>query len=232
MDIALPIITFVIGFLFGSIPTSLIIGKSFLHDDPREHGSKNPGSTNSARIWGLKIGLIVLTGDILKAVIPFWAIWAIASFTPLNGIITHDSLICSIWTVPLGSVLGHCYSPFLKFNGGKGVATYVGAFGSTSITQLVLGALTFFAVALKKKIVSLSSIILCCSATIISWVMFVLIYFGYGNVVGWMMFFNLLEINYLYPVVVTICSVLVIVRHSANIKRLQEGTEKEISFKK
>ena len=230
--ILIPLACILIAFVFGSIPNSLIIGKIYFNQDPRDYGSKNPGSTNSARIWGAKAGALVLTLDILKAVAPFWTIWAILTYSSLNTYLTPDLYSWCIWLVPLFSVIGHCYSPFLKFNGGKGVATYVGIYGSTSVLQFGCGLISFFATALKTKYVSLSSIILCSCATIISWILFSVNYFGYTDLVGYMMMANVLPMSIAYPISMTVSSLIVILRHMPNIKRLLTHTENKFSLKK
>ena len=74
-----------LGYIFGSIPTSIVIGKVFFHQDPRDYGSKNAGGTNSGRLWGKKVGFIVIVLDMIKTIAPIWICWAILTFVPFGS---------------------------------------------------------------------------------------------------------------------------------------------------
>lgn len=102
-----------LAYIFGSIPTGLIIGKKFFNIDIREHGSKNIGGTNSGRVLGKRVGLIVSILDILKVFLP----------TLVANIflgVDYASII------GLFGMLGHCYPVFANFRGGKGVSSFLG----------------------------------------------------------------------------------------------------------
>lgn len=108
----------VIGYLLGSIPFALVIGKVFYKTDVRNFGSGNLGGTNAGRVLGAKAGIAVIACDILKVVI------AIA----VSSLISPST---SIWT-GLAAAIGHCYPVFAHFKGGKAVATMFGFLLATS----------------------------------------------------------------------------------------------------
>ena len=141
------IILLIFSYLFGSISFSLIISKLFYNLDLREHGSGNVGTTNTFRILGKKAGIIVLIIDLLKGAIPVW----VAMLVDGTG---HFPVI--IFGVV--AALGHVYSIFLKFKGGKAVATGGGAiFAANPLLFLVL-IITFLLTLKLSKYVSLSSV--------------------------------------------------------------------------
>lgn len=99
------ILCILLGYLLGSLPFALIIGKVFYHTDIRQYGSGNLGGTNAGRVLGKKAGISVIVFDVLKVVL------AIA-------IATQVSKVAGIWT-GLACCIGHCYPVFAKFHGGK-----------------------------------------------------------------------------------------------------------------
>ena len=117
------ILTIIIAFLCGSIPTGYLITKKICGIDIRTKGSGNIGSTNVKRIAGTKISIITQIIDILKGIIPvLLGIYLVKTITlPVS---THAYLSIIAMVV----ILGHDYTPFLGFNGGKGVNTTIGAF--------------------------------------------------------------------------------------------------------
>ena len=117
------IITIVISFLFGSIPTGYLITKKICGIDIRTKGSGNIGSTNVKRIVGTKISIITQTIDVLKGVIPVVLGIYLSRIIKLPvSINTYLSIIA------IATILGHDYTPFLKFKGEKGVNTTLGVF--------------------------------------------------------------------------------------------------------
>ena len=118
----------VVGYLLGAIPFGVVVSKALGLPDPRTVGSKNVGFTNVLRVSGAKAGVLTLLGDMGKG----WVLgWAAMQW------LTDESFIM---VVAISPILGHLFSPFLSFKGGKGVATAVGAvLGlSPSIGLLVL----------------------------------------------------------------------------------------------
>jgi acyl phosphate:glycerol-3-phosphate acyltransferase len=105
----------VAGYLLGAIPFGIVVSKALALPDPRTVGSKNVGFTNVLRVSGKKAGILTLLGDLGKG----WVLgWAAMQW------LTDES---HIMVVALAPILGHLFSPFLGFKGGKGVATAVGA---------------------------------------------------------------------------------------------------------
>ena len=103
------------GFLLGSIPFGMVVSKALNLSDPRTVGSRNVGFTNVLRVSGTKAGVLTLLGDMGKGWVMGWAAmqW-----------LTTESFIMVVAVSP---ILGHLFSPFLGFKGGKGVATALGA---------------------------------------------------------------------------------------------------------
>ncbi|RWZ60380.1 glycerol-3-phosphate 1-O-acyltransferase PlsY [Halobacillus fulvus] len=133
-----------IAYLLGSIPSGLIIGKTFYNTDIREHGSGNLGGTNTFRVLGIKAGLVVTIADILKGTLA-----AALPFLMGADVVT---LVIGIF-----AVIGHMYPVFAGFKGGKAVATSGGVIlGVNPVIFLVL-LITFFVVLYLSKYVSLSS---------------------------------------------------------------------------
>ena len=125
-----------IGYVFGTISTAFIYGK-IKGVDIREHGSGNPGTTNSFRVLGKKAGAIVLLCDVLKAVLAVVVTWLI--FGRTNPDILY---LVKIYTA-LGVVIGHDFPFYMKFKGGKGIACMVG-YGISFHWLLIPGGAAIF----------------------------------------------------------------------------------------
>ena len=148
MLIALPIVSFVAAFLIGSIPFGYVIGRLFYGTDIRARGSGNIGAMNALRTLGKSGAVAVLLFDALKGFAPTLCTLHLffdhldlnfENFPPGNEILAA--------TVATGAVLGHCFSPWLRFRGGKGVATSFGAIfalswpaGLVAVGGWILGA--------------------------------------------------------------------------------------------
>ena len=136
----------VVCFLLGSIPWGLIISKSVFHTDIREHGSGNIGTTNAMRTMGKKGGAAVFVLDFGKGLLSgLIALFVLANFIPGAGV-AADSPVSASTVVALAFLcctLGHIFSPWLKFKGGKGIAVAVGCL---FVTFGVMGALLEIAV--------------------------------------------------------------------------------------
>lgn len=140
------IISLLLAYLLGSIPSGLIIGKTFYKIDIREHGSKNLGATNSFRVLGFKPGLTVTLMDILKGTLA----------TILPGLLGADIHPLIVGVV---AVIGHMFPIFANFKGGKAVATSAGVVLAYNPLLFVLAILFFFISLYISKYVSLSSMI-------------------------------------------------------------------------
>ena len=189
------VLGFVVGFIFGSIPTGLWITKALHGIDIREYGSNNIGTTNVYRTVGAKTAIMVLLADMLKGVV----VVAI-----LKWYMDSDLLIVA---AAMGAILGHNYSLFLGFKGGKGAATGMGLIvyllPKTSICCFIIAAICIFTT----RYVSLGSIMASIAAPILTW------YFGYPLPYVGLAFFG---------------GGFIVLRHKANIQRLLNGTENKI----
>ena len=200
------ILCILLGYLLGSLPFALIIGKVFYHTDIRQYGSGNLGGTNAGRVLGKKAGIAVIAFDILKVVL------AIA-------IATQVSKAAGIWT-GLACCIGHCYPVFAKFHGGKAVSTMFGFLFSTSVflfqdASFLLVPLGMFLIILFIfKYVSLASI--CAAITSSLYITSLLFSMNTENifviVASWLM------------------TCLVIYRHHTNIQKIMDGNENRISW--
>ncbi|MDD2337991.1 MAG: glycerol-3-phosphate 1-O-acyltransferase PlsY [Geobacteraceae bacterium] len=179
-------------YCIGSIPTGLLLAKAFGGVDIRTQGSGNIGATNVYRTLGRKVGILTLVGDCLKGLLPVLA----AKSLHLPG----------EWIALIGiaAFLGHIFPVFLRFKGGKGVATALGVFLATS-PLAVLGALcVFITVLVSWRYVSLASM----TAAAVMPLLVTLIYR-----------------NPILVAMAIVISVTVILKHLENIKRLKSGTE-------
>ena len=135
---------YLIAFLCGSLPTAYLAGRYFGKIDIREHGSGNVGATNVIRVMGKGIGLSVFTVDFLKGFLPAYFL------SP-----SHNAVL---W-VGLAAILGHVFSPFLSFKGGKGIATGAGAVLACGPLYFIWVIAVWLLLFWLSKIVSISSII-------------------------------------------------------------------------
>ncbi len=197
MDIQL-IIYLVITYLITSIPFGYVIGKLF-GKDVRKEGSGNIGATNVARTIGKLPGLLVLILDALKGYIPTY--YAFQFFH-------YDTKM--VMFVAITAIVGHCFSIFLKFKGGKGVATGLGVlFALSPLSALIL--LSFWIGAfLVSGYVSLSSILTASIATVVVLYIEKDVYLAFATLVT---------------------SMIIILKHSSNIERLLKGTESRFLHK-
>jgi len=124
--VAMVIGIFIAAFLVGSIPFGYLVGRLFFHTDIRKQGSGNIGAMNALRALGTRGAAVVLLLDALKGFVPtLWALNVFNGFLDTPGFPPGGQVIASL--VATGTVLGHCFSPWLRFRGGKGVATTFGA---------------------------------------------------------------------------------------------------------
>ncbi|MCF8127218.1 MAG: glycerol-3-phosphate 1-O-acyltransferase PlsY [Deltaproteobacteria bacterium] len=140
------------GYLLGSIPFGKIIAQMAAKIDITQRGSKNIGATNVARELGLKWGLLTLCLDVLKGLVPV-LVFAAAS---AKGDMASQMALAVVSLCPL---LGHQFSVFMGFRGGKGVATALGIYLALSPISCVLGLFVFLLVMLKWDFVSLASMV-------------------------------------------------------------------------
>ncbi|MFZ1563401.1 MAG: glycerol-3-phosphate 1-O-acyltransferase PlsY [Leptotrichiaceae bacterium] len=202
------VLLILIAYVLGSIPNALWVGKTFKNIDVREHGSKNTGSTNAARVLGPKLGIFTLILDILKGALPTYLGIVLGAdlLTRMTGIDKLDVIV-----IGMAAILGHTFSLFLKFKGGKAVATTLGVFLVLVPYAILILLVVFFVIFGLTKYVSLASIV---SAVALP----IAVYLTTRHI----------------PLTILgiIIGLLVIIRHKENIKRLINGTESKLSFSK
>lgn len=238
-NILVALILAAFGFLMGSIPNGVLIGRIFFNDDPRKYGSHNSGGTNSGRVFGKKVGIAVILLDMLKTLIVFWVPWAILRFSGIrNSFTLWDDGVFYNYLGLLFAAVGHCYSPWIKFKGGKAVSCYMAATGGLGWLNFSLCLAFFVAFFKKKHVMSAATIKTSIIVSAAQWVLFIIrllipadsqyimdyfmFNFGFGGGVfyGWEQ-----------ALISTLICLILIIRHSQNIKRLREGSEKPVEWK-
>jgi acyl phosphate:glycerol-3-phosphate acyltransferase len=193
------------GYFLGSIPFGWILARIFGGKDVREHGSGNIGATNVSRIAGPVVGVLTLILDTLKGAA---AVWVAGRFTDHNA--------AAMILAGLGALLGHCFSVWLRFRGGKGVATALGVFLELSTTAALTAVALFVLVVIFWRYVSLGSLAAAAAMPL-------LIYFLWAP-------------GHAPPLVITLgtlfAAALIFYRHDANLQRLVDGTEPKYSMGK
>ena len=183
-----------LSYLSGSIPFGLILGKFFLNKDIRKIGSKNIGATNVLRTGNKFIAFLTLVLDIFKGVFPVF----------ICGYLFPDLIFLSA----LSAFLGHIFPIWLKFVGGKGVATYLGTIFALSLKLGIIFCLSWIIIAFLTRYSSLSAIIS-------SLIVFV---FSFSNI-------NFELNSYLF-----ITFIIILLTHKQNIARIKNKTEDKIKL--
>jgi glycerol-3-phosphate acyltransferase PlsY len=188
-----------LGYLIGSLPFAVIVSKAFGLADPRSFGSGNPGATNVLRTGNKAAAALTLFGDAAKG-------W-LAMFMAAKVGAGETAVACA----GLAAFFGHLFPLFLRFKGGKGVATAIGVLIGLD-GWIALGAvLTWAATATITRYSSLAALVAACVAPMVA-----LARHGIGAI----------------SIVVVVMCLLLIMRHKANIQRLMAGTEGRIGGKK
>ena len=192
-----------LGYLIGAIPFAYVIGKVFFHTDVRKHGSGNLGGSNTGRVLGKKAGVAVMTLDLLKVTLVIF----------LAGVITDHHLAVSLGC--LSAALGHCYPVFVRFRGGKAVAALYGVFfglwvfGGYAAWIFFLPLITFLVVLRLFRIVALSSML---------------------SAVGAVLYLFCIGAEHSISMTVLLLTILIILRHKENIRRMLHGNENKIRW--
>lgn len=236
MNVVIAVGFVLLGYLVGSIPTGVIIGKAFFKVDPREYGSHGSGGTNSSRVLGKKVGVIVITLDIIKTIAVFWTCWAILNYSGVkNAFALWDQGVLYLWLSLLGAAIGHCFPLYIGFKGGKAVACFMGTTGGASWLMFILDFAVFFSVykiGKKKNIVSFASIISSGILLLVVWVFAILSLCGIStSLFAWD--FGLtgtLWMGWEEALITTLVYALLVFRHHENICRLRNGTEKQYNL--
>lgn len=189
----------VVAYLVGGIPFGLLIVKLKSGADVRESGSGNIGATNVLRTSGTFAGILTLLLDAAKGLFAVW----------LADTLTHGDILWMSFAA-LSVLLGHVFSPYLKFTGGKAVASFLGAFGYLTPVPVLVVTLIFILVVVMTRYLSL------------------------GSVAGAALypFACLVILHPEWPVLIASlgAAALILWRHLANIARIKEGTERILTF--
>jgi len=199
------ILAILLSYLVGSIPTGLWVGKWLRGVDIRKHGSCNIGATNTLRVLGKKLGAVALAGDIGKGLLAVLLIARLGANWP------YTPLACG-----LAAILGHIAPIFLRFKGGKGVATSTGVFLALAPPPTLIAALVFAAVVFATRMVSAGSL---SAAT-------ALLIAVYALPHAWATYpTSALPEGWALRIVATVVALLVFVRHRTNVQRILKGEE-------
>jgi len=194
----------IFSYLLGSIPTAYIAGRMVQGIDIRQHGSGNVGATNTFRVLGKGYGIIVLLIDILKGLL------AVVMVGDIFQVPIYMRIVLGLF-----AVIGHNWTLFLQFKGGKGIATTLGVLIGLSI-----------------KVPSIGMVLLAC---IVTWGLVFLVtgYVSLASIIAAVLLpVALLATNHAMPWILlgVIFCLLVVIRHKPNIKRLLEGKESQVNF--
>ncbi len=183
-------------YFIGAIPTGVILATACSGRDIRREGSGNIGATNVARVLGKKLGVLTLVGDLLKGFVPV----CIGSY-----LFSSVQVVCFMG---LAAFLGHLFPVYLRFKGGKGVATALGVFLYLAPVAILAAMVIFVVVVGIWKYVSLGSL------TAAAMLPPLLLIMGSPK-----------------PVVLlgVVCALLIFIKHTGNIQRLLKGTEHKLS---
>ncbi len=184
-----------LSYVLGSIPTGLWLGLRLRKVDIREHGSKNIGATNTMRVLGKALGALALAGDVAKGLA---AVKLVAQLSDWE----YAPIACG-----LAAIAGHTWPVFLKFRGGKGVATSAGVFFGLAPIPMGIALAVFLVIVGATRMVSAGSILAAVALTVTVFIT---------------------SDDLALRIVTTCVSLLVIVRHRDNVRRILAGTESRI----
>lgn len=203
METLAPFAAVLAGYLFGSLSFAVIVSRLMGLADPRSYGSGNPGATNVLRTGNKAAALLTLLGDALKGAV---AVWLARHFGPGFGL-GPFAFAC----VGAAAFLGHLYPVFFRFQGGKGVATFLGVLLALNFWIGLAACAVWLAVAAVFRYSSLASLTAAVSAPLV----YALAY-GLGDSVVWPL---------------AAMAALLLWRHRENIAKLRAGTESKIGKK-
>lgn len=192
-------ISVIIGYLLGSISFSYILGKRLKKVDIRRHGSGNAGATNTLRVLGVRPAIFVLLLDVLKGIVAVL----------LGLYLVGPGLAPAL--AGLAAILGHNWPVFLRFKGGKGVATTIGVLATLVFLPALYAGIIGLVTIILTRFVSLGSLVFLIGTTVIT-----AIFFDYPS-------------EYLYLLVIV--TALSVWRHRSNINRLIKGNESKLGQK-
>lgn len=195
-------------YIIGSISFAVVVSRLMGLDDPRTFGSGNPGATNVLRTGNKKAAIFTLVGDALKGWVAVFLATLIAAQFGLGAALPAAAA--------LAAFLGHVYPIFLKFKGGKGVATALGVLAGLEPVLALATLATWLIVAYASRYSSLAAVLAA---------IFAPLYYLFGANIAW-------RLQGSVTFVLIIIAVVLCYRHSANITRLMKGTEPKIGKSK
>ncbi len=198
------LIAVALSYLAGSIPTGLWLGLWLKKVDIRQHGSKNIGATNTLRVLGKRLGAAALAGDALKGAVP------VLLFSRLSDW-PYAPLVCGV-----AAIVGHLLPVYIKFRGGKGVATSAGVFLTLCPVPTLVAVAVFVVTALTTRMASAASILAALAMTMVVYVLPNNIALAPGQ---------LLPPDHTLQLVVTVIAILIVYRHRSNVQRIMRGEE-------
>jgi glycerol-3-phosphate acyltransferase PlsY len=198
------------GYVLGSIPSGVVVGKIFGNVDPRSQGSGKTGATNVLRTLGLGPAVMVGVIDVLKGVVA--VLLARFVFFPFHADATQQNLQATAEAIAgFGALLGHNFSMFIHFSGGRGVATGGGAILAMSPVAVLCGLVAMVISIAITRYVSLGSML---AATVSALTLWVLTLTGHALVPQ--------------AIFATVGGLFIVVSHHDNIRRLLNGTERKL----
>ncbi len=227
------VIGMIVGYLCGSIPFALIIGKLFYKVDVRKYGSKNLGSTNVARTLGVTAGAVVLILDLIKGGLPPFIMYKIAESSLSDHFPEQLKYLSIVYCVTGFFVaLGHCHPLFANFKGGKAVACICGFLLFMNFRLWLVGILTYLIVVIISRIISLGSISAAIAVMIAQFIPFFrhCYLFRYNELSP-----DIIHTRiplFVYTITLILLGLLLIYRHIGNINRLIHGEEKKFHIEK
>ncbi len=189
-----PVAIVVLAYFLGSVPFGLLFARWLTGKDPRQHGSGNIGATNVSRTGGKAVGALTLLADMAKGSLPVW--WAMR--------VGDEGLIAATATA---AFLGHIFPVYLKFRGGKGVATMFGVLLPWQPLMALVAFIVWLLALLIWRYVALASILAGFTLPVSAW---------------------LLHVSAPCRAAVVLFCLLMLIRHQSNIQRMRAGTEDRV----
>ena len=217
-NIVISVLLMIVAYLCGSFPSGVVIGKALTGTDIRQFGSKNTGSTNAIRVLGKKVGFLVFFLDVFKGAFVIILLQILSKCNVFHSVLDYGFY-------GMMAVIGHSYSIFLGFKGGKAVATSLGVVLCICPLAGILCLITFLIVLKTTGYVSLASTFATMAVLLTYLTLFFIGYYGPSFIEY---FINAPSLANLLTILVP--GVIIIYKHIPNYKRLASGTEN--SFKK
>ncbi|HSP87709.1 MAG TPA: glycerol-3-phosphate 1-O-acyltransferase PlsY [Ignavibacteriaceae bacterium] len=210
----------VLSYLIGSIPTAIIVSKAVKGIDIREHGSGNAGGTNVMRVLGWKHGLLVILLDACKGILSVVVVARLHyGNMPFQNITPFDDFTLVQIIAGISAVIGHVWTIFAGFKGGKGIATAVGMLFMIITVDMLIAVGVFIIVVTISKYVSLGSLL-----GSIAVPLSLIIRENVFNV-------DIPSYHTILPFIIAV-SLFIVYTHRKNVVRILDGSENKINFKK